>query len=300
MELGFGTDFNDVRVHTDGRAARSAQSLQAHAYTAGEHIAFDHGQYAPGSASGDRMLAHELAHVVQQRSGPVSGRPIGGGLALSDPSDPFERDAETTADRVMARVAVAEPTRALNRALARSAVQRAVVAIQRDADGAAGPGVEPRELPKIVTDEDIQWLEELVAEAQGGGSSPDTTAQAMFVQRAWNDCLVDKANLAAAIAATVSAVGFGIGALLAPDPTTLTKWAAVGLIAAVVAGILWIISAALALMNCLAAQANVDHEQIERLQRQVDQLRQTVEELRRLQGGGTATPAPTTPPATVP
>ncbi|HEX7304377.1 eCIS core domain-containing protein, partial [Lentzea sp.] len=51
--------------------------------------------------SGKHMLAHELTHVVQQRSGPVEGTDNGGGVKVSNPSDRFEREAVATADRVM-------------------------------------------------------------------------------------------------------------------------------------------------------------------------------------------------------
>jgi hypothetical protein len=64
----FGHDFSEVRVHSDGPAARWAQSLNAQAYTAGNHIVFAAGQYAPNSGAGQKLLAHELAHVVQQRT----------------------------------------------------------------------------------------------------------------------------------------------------------------------------------------------------------------------------------------
>jgi hypothetical protein len=94
MEGRLGHDFSDVRVHTDGAAAASAKSVQARAYTVGNEIVFDNGHYQPGSESGRHTLAHELTHVVQQRSGPVEGTPAGGGIQLSDPSDRFEREAE--------------------------------------------------------------------------------------------------------------------------------------------------------------------------------------------------------------
>lgn len=68
FEPRFGHDFNDVRVHTGGIAAASAASVSARAYTVGQHIAFAEGEYAPHSASGRRLLAHELTHVVQQRA----------------------------------------------------------------------------------------------------------------------------------------------------------------------------------------------------------------------------------------
>jgi len=68
MEPRFGYDFAGVRVHTNSTAARSASDVNALAFTIGSHIAFGSGQYAPGTARGNRLLAHELAHVVQQGS----------------------------------------------------------------------------------------------------------------------------------------------------------------------------------------------------------------------------------------
>ena len=73
MEPRFGHDFSHVRVHTDEKAAESAQSVQAHAYAAGRHLVFNKGQYTPGSREGMRLLAHELTHVVQQAPRRMSG-----------------------------------------------------------------------------------------------------------------------------------------------------------------------------------------------------------------------------------
>jgi hypothetical protein len=101
MESAFGASFADVRVHTGPEATASAQRLGAHAYTVGSDVVFSEGHYDPTSASGQRTLAHELTHVVQQRSGPVDGTDTGSGVKVSDPSDRFERAAEATADRVM-------------------------------------------------------------------------------------------------------------------------------------------------------------------------------------------------------
>jgi hypothetical protein len=70
METRFGQDFSDVRVHTDEKAAESADAVDALAYTVGRQVVFGPGQYAPETGAGQRLLAHELAHVVQQ--GPVS------------------------------------------------------------------------------------------------------------------------------------------------------------------------------------------------------------------------------------
>jgi hypothetical protein len=101
MEHALGADLSDVRVHTDGTAAASAQAVQAHAYTVGTDIVFGPGQFQPESPTGQRTLAHELTHVVQQRSGPVLGTPTGDGVSVSDPSDSFEQAAEASADRIM-------------------------------------------------------------------------------------------------------------------------------------------------------------------------------------------------------
>jgi hypothetical protein len=101
MEEQFGSDFSDVRVHTGSTAANSAQAVDAQAYTVGHEIVLGGGN-SPGSSGFDRTLAHELTHVVQQRSGPVDGTPAGGGISVSNPSDRFEQAAEATADHVMA------------------------------------------------------------------------------------------------------------------------------------------------------------------------------------------------------
>jgi hypothetical protein len=65
----FGFDFSRVRIHNDRTAAESANSVNALAYASGSDIAFAAGQYQPGTEIGRRLLAHELAHVVQQRGG---------------------------------------------------------------------------------------------------------------------------------------------------------------------------------------------------------------------------------------
>src|SRR5256714_10777259 len=101
MESRLGADFGDVRVHTDAAASESARSVQAHAYTVGTDVVFQSGKYAPETDSAKRMLAHELTHVVQQRSGPVGGRPAEGGIKISHPAASFEQAAESSADRVM-------------------------------------------------------------------------------------------------------------------------------------------------------------------------------------------------------
>ena len=103
MESRMGHDFSDVRVHTDAAADHSARSVSAHAYTVGSNIVFQRGAYDPGSTAGRTLLAHELTHVVQQRSGPVDGTATGSGVRVSDPSDRFEQAAAANAERVMSQ-----------------------------------------------------------------------------------------------------------------------------------------------------------------------------------------------------
>jgi hypothetical protein len=66
FEYRFGSDFSQVRVHADSRAAKSAMSVNARAYTLGSHVVFGSGQYAPRTEHGRRLLAHELAHTLQR------------------------------------------------------------------------------------------------------------------------------------------------------------------------------------------------------------------------------------------
>jgi hypothetical protein len=129
MESAFGRSFEDVRVHDDARATRSAESVGANAYTVGSDVVFRSGQFDPGSAAGQRTLAHELAHVVQQSEGPVEGSDAPGGIRVSDPSDRFEQAAEHRADSVMSTVA--SPSAA--------ASAGSGTAVQREEDAAAVP-----------------------------------------------------------------------------------------------------------------------------------------------------------------
>ena len=68
FEPRFGHDFSKVRVHTNSHAADSAKAIKALAYTVGNHVVFGAGQYAPRTTEGGRLVAHELAHVLQQGS----------------------------------------------------------------------------------------------------------------------------------------------------------------------------------------------------------------------------------------
>ncbi|MER5982826.1 DUF4157 domain-containing protein [Streptomyces sp. NPDC001787] len=101
LESRMGADFSDVRIHNDSAAHESAKGVGAHAYTVGNNVVFQRDAYDPSSPQGRTTLAHELTHVIQQRSGPVEGTEAPGGIRVSDPSDRFEREAVANADRVL-------------------------------------------------------------------------------------------------------------------------------------------------------------------------------------------------------
>src|SRR5215471_5304667 len=101
LEERMGADFSDVRVHTGARADESARSINAQAYTVGTDVVFRSGAYQPDTPGGRHVLAHELAHVMQQKAGPVAGTPAPGGISISHPSDAFEQAAERSAAMAM-------------------------------------------------------------------------------------------------------------------------------------------------------------------------------------------------------
>jgi hypothetical protein len=105
MESRFGQDFGDVRLHADAGAADAARSLRATAFTTGRDIYFAEGKYDPKSEEGRRLLAHELTHVAQQRSGEV--KPTPGATVVGPADDAFEREADRAADSVVRGAAAA-------------------------------------------------------------------------------------------------------------------------------------------------------------------------------------------------
>jgi hypothetical protein len=100
MDEQFGVNFSSVRVHTDARAREATQQFHAHALTMGRDIFFNAGQYDPTSYRGRRILAHELAHVVQQVQG---WRPVRTTVTVAEPGDRYEREADRIAERVAQR-----------------------------------------------------------------------------------------------------------------------------------------------------------------------------------------------------
>jgi len=94
MESAYGEDFSNVRVHADARGAELSSSVDARAFAVGEHIAFGPGEYQPGTPIGDAIIAHELAHVAQQRGAASTGVPL---PKTDDANGSLEDDADSAA-----------------------------------------------------------------------------------------------------------------------------------------------------------------------------------------------------------
>ncbi|HEY0492058.1 MAG TPA: DUF4157 domain-containing protein [Candidatus Dormibacteraeota bacterium] len=183
MQGRLGHDFSDVRVHADSKATDSARAVNAHAYTVGTNVVFQSDKYSPQTEPGQKMLAHELTHVVQQKAGPVDGTPAPGGIRVSHPSDPFEQAAERNAEQAMssnapAQAPVATQASSVQRAgdeddVQESAVQRAAPAEEEELQASAVQRAAPAE------------EEELQASAvQRAAPAEEEELQASAVQRA--------------------------------------------------------------------------------------------------------------------
>ena len=119
MEARFQQDFSAVRVHSDTQAAQSAEAVRARAYTVGSHIVFNQRHYAPQTHEGQRLIAHELTHVSQQK-----GQMPSGSFSMTRPSDSSERNAR----RITTQAAANQPL---------STIQPAPLQLARDEGGYA-------------------------------------------------------------------------------------------------------------------------------------------------------------------
>ena len=91
LERRFGHSLSHVRIHTGDMAVQSAEEVRASAYTVGKHIVFGAGRYTPGTTFGLKLLAHEIAHTIQQGSKPHSK------ILISPPNGPLEEEADRSA-----------------------------------------------------------------------------------------------------------------------------------------------------------------------------------------------------------
>lgn len=125
MGLAFGYSFSHVRIHSDARASQLSGSLNARAFTIGRDIAFGAGEYRPGTPVGDALIAHELAHVVQQQSSRPSAAPV----AVSEPRSALEHDADQATVGAMAQLWSDDPR--TKKKLSPRPLQRSALQLQR-------------------------------------------------------------------------------------------------------------------------------------------------------------------------
>jgi hypothetical protein len=130
----FDHDFSGVRVHSDSRAADSARSFDSLAYSSGPHVVFGEGQYSPGTPGGDRLLAHELAHVVQQ-----DGADSHSGERQSAGTPTLEHEADHAAESV----ASGGPATIGHRAASPTVLRQAVPGPAQANPAPAGPEAAP-------------------------------------------------------------------------------------------------------------------------------------------------------------
>jgi hypothetical protein len=168
MEPRFGHSFADVRVHADAAAARSASAVGARAYAVGRDVVFGAGMYAPARTDGRRLIAHELAHVVQQSgTSPAAPSPS---LEVGPVDAPEEREADSVAERVVS--AAPDP-----RAGRWSGGSGGAPRLMRDADPAAGATY-----PTVDQRAQIQGIlnPQGAAAAASGGSVPAVDSASQF------------------------------------------------------------------------------------------------------------------------
>jgi Domain of unknown function (DUF4157) len=187
MEARLGHDFSDVRVHDDTTAAASATAVNAHAYTVGSNVVFQRDRYDPSTQEGKTTLAHELTHVVQQRSGPVDGTSAPGGVKISDPSDRFEREAAANADRAMS---TSPPVQTAAVSAAGPSVQRHATEDEPPVQGMFVQRQEEEEEPvqglyvqRAEGEEEEEPLQGLFVQ-RAEGEEEEEKVQGLFVQRA--------------------------------------------------------------------------------------------------------------------
>ena len=138
LERHFQTDLDQIRIHTGQEAAESAASLDALAYTRGRDIYFAPGMYAPSSSSGQRLLAHEVAHVVQQSSGkePTTATKSAHGAKIAAPDGILEGEADRHAEQFMSGQPETEVTEQERKKRSSSPIiQRTPVWVQRQQAG---------------------------------------------------------------------------------------------------------------------------------------------------------------------
>ena len=175
MEPRLGYDFSQARVHTDAKAAESAQAVKALAYTVGREVVFTDGQYAPTTTAGRQLIAHELTHVVQQ-----SGSFLQAKLHIGSENDPAEAEADSAARTIEATTNSVHSTKSVSQ-ISKCVIQRRVrpenVTCHRT--GLTNPNLAGDEAVAVITAADAdaidlaQEAETRLAEQLGAGRAGD-------------------------------------------------------------------------------------------------------------------------------
>lgn len=235
MESRFGHDFSSVRVHTGSQAAQSAEAVNARAYTVGSNIVFGSGAFEPHSSSGKQLIAHELAHVLQQSS---SVRRMPNVLQRKTKNEAAESDtsaaeADTSdSDNVPAEETPAAPSQSLESATARALVEVSDTDVAAESVGAipSNPvalqetrgGAEEPASANGVAEDAISASTEAEADADAPGSQARDGESAAVAQE-----YTDTSNVTAAAetAGATAATGTALpeSASADPDDDTLTK-----------------------------------------------------------------------------
>jgi hypothetical protein len=143
-----GQDLGDVRVHTDSQSDNLNQQLGAKAFTTGNDIFFRSGAYDPGSSDGQRLIAHELTHVVQQGASPPA---VQGKMTVNDPNDQYEAEADKVADVVMSQP---------DDAVQRQPIEEEEEMLQPHLDDSVQREEKPEEEMQMQEEEEVQMQEE--------------------------------------------------------------------------------------------------------------------------------------------
>jgi hypothetical protein len=170
LETHFGADLSDVHVHTSSEASASAASLDALAYTSGRDIYFARGMYAPSTSSGDQLLAHEVAHVVQQSSGnePSIAMKSARGVKIGAPDDDLEIQADRSAEEYMrGSSARGEERQKLPAPQSPAPIQRAPEPAAQSSQPAADPAVVQNAVDAVCKGIDDDRVDAVVAPMRG-------------------------------------------------------------------------------------------------------------------------------------
>ncbi|MCL9812051.1 DUF4157 domain-containing protein [Natranaeroarchaeum aerophilus] len=199
LEDRMDADFSDVRIHTGADATKACEAIDARAFTCGNKIAFNSGEYNPESPEGQYLLAHELAHVKQQTGGAaISMMPKEGGLQI-DPDPQLEREADEAAAKALS----GEEPLVVNRMGAEMHIQRADK--QATLDGFDEDGFDDEFVEEADESETINLWSVLKAAAAGGSL---TAAAQVLVQAGLLEAgMQDPQTAGAAVGLSTAAYG---------------------------------------------------------------------------------------------